>query len=196
MPPFTIDDVIQQTNQYRIERGLPALKQDPILQKAAEARAKDMAVTGNFSHDVATTTPLVNAWGFMKQAGYPYSYAGENLATKFNTATDTVNAWKASPTHNKNLIDGRYSEVGVAIVPGQYKGESTYFVVQFFGSKKAPQVKAVLPATPAVKKSLTTPQAQTQPRKLRPQQPRTLSFIQNFGMAQTTPQSLIRKRAL
>lgn len=102
--------------------------------KAAQARADDMALTGSFSHKVATTSPVTN-WTFMDNSGYKRLYSGENLATLFENATDTVNAWKASNSHNENLLNKNYKEIGVAIIPAVYEGKNTFHVVQFFGSQ-------------------------------------------------------------
>lgn len=160
MPPFTTKDVIDQTNLYRTQKGLKPLSADPQLQKAAEARATDMGVTGNFSHKVATTSPRKHAWAFMQEAGYPMEKGGENLAVDFNTATDTMSAWQKSKTHNANLVDD-YSDIGVAIVPGKFQGRDTYFVVQLFGNKKQQkeQIKEAI-------KTVNKPQATTKKKEI------------------------------
>lgn len=181
---ITAQDIINQTNQYRVEQGLPPLTLDPTLQKAAEARAKDMAVTGNFSHDVATTSPTMqNAWGFMQQAGYRYRKAGENLATLFDDATSTMTGWKNSPTHNQNLVNPAYTQIGVGVVPVTYKGQKTSFVIQFFGTPL--DVPSAAPQTsvqkPAVQKVAPAPVPnQFQPPTMLPVDTR---------MSQSTPQT-------
>lgn len=135
MVPYTPQDIINQTNQYRVQSGLPALKADQSLMKAAQARARDMALTGDFSHTVATTTASKKPWQFMTKNGYNFEYAGENLAAHFPDATSTVEAWKNSKTHNANLVDKKYKDIGVAVVPVKEKGYDTTYVVQFFGSR-------------------------------------------------------------
>lgn len=148
MIPYTPVDIIDQTNRYRVEQGLPAMQTDPALMKAAQLRAQDMAKTQSFSHTVATTTPNVDNWSFFKKAGYPFQHAGENLAVDFTTATDTMKAWQNSPTHKKNLVDPNYSDIGVAVVPGVYQGRQTYYVVQFFGKKGAKPRVVATPVSP------------------------------------------------
>lgn len=169
------NDIIAQTNQYRVEQGLSPLKADPSLTKAAEARAKDMALTGNFSHKVATTTASTSQWPFMTNAGYDYRYAGENLATMFDDATSTMQGWRNSPSHNTNLINPVYADIGVAVVPGTYQGKQTQFVIQFLGTKKAGGPVKVLKSKPLAP-------TQEAPRKL------TISPMpMDFSMAQSTP---------
>lgn len=142
-------EIISMTNEYRKANGLSPLNSSISLQAAAQARANDMAVTGNFSHDIATTTQgMQRAWGFIQKSGYPYAAAGENLATLYDDAPSAMNGWRNSPTHNKNLLESRYADIGVAVVPAVYQGKQTYFIVQLFGSPKKgkvvqPQVKGV-----------------------------------------------------
>ena len=179
MPPINVQDIINQTNQYRVEQKLPPLQLNDKLTQAAQYRADDMAKTGSFSHNVATTTDMKKHYNFIKSKGYNYKATGENLARDFNNATDVVNAWKASPTHNKNLLDKDFKDIGLAVVPGTYQGKPTYFVVQFFGSQNGqPIMKTVAQApTKQIAQRLGTQlQFRTQP----PQQ-----F--NDRMAMTTP---------
>lgn len=124
-------ELIALTNQVRAEYGLAPLKENPTLSKAAQARADDMNLTGSFSHKVATTTPNVTPWTFMDNAGVKYRRAGENLARDFKDATSTVEGWKNSPTHMKNLLQD-YTDIGVAVVKGK-KGKS--FIVQFLANQ-------------------------------------------------------------
>ncbi len=81
------------------------------------------------------TTP----WVFIKNSGYDYLYAGENLARGFTNASDAVNAWMASPTHRENLLSSNYSDVGFAVRSGTLTGSDTILIVQMFGTKYVPQ---------------------------------------------------------
>jgi uncharacterized protein YkwD len=139
--PYDANTLVGLTNEYRKSQGLPPVKYNDTLSKAAQSRALDMAKTGSFSHSVATTTPgMQNGWGFMKKAGYDYNYAGENLAVKFDNPKQIVDSWAKSPSHKANLVKKDYTDIGIAVVPGVYKGKKTYYVVQFFGSQKQPTV--------------------------------------------------------
>ena len=48
---------------------------------AAQAKADDMATKGYFAH---TSPDGKNSWYWFKQAGYTFTYAGENLALDFS----------------------------------------------------------------------------------------------------------------
>jgi len=133
---FTSDDIIQRTNRYRQDLSLNSLSPNKELTDAALYRAQDMAKTGQFSHKVATTTNMTDAWAFMKDKGYNYSDAAENLATWYDNPDSVMQGWIDSPSHKKNLQDKRYTDIGVAVVPAKFGGKDTYFVVQFLGNRK------------------------------------------------------------
>src|SRR3989344_4361887 len=64
------------TNADRLALSLPGLTEDPLLTKAAQMKAEDMAAKGDFAHvSPEGKTP----WYWLDQMGYQYSYAGENL---------------------------------------------------------------------------------------------------------------------
>jgi uncharacterized protein YkwD len=101
--------LLETTNKQRSTNGKSSLAINDKLTAAAQAKANDMAKRNYWSH----TTPEGNApWVFVKDAGYAYQKAGENLAYGFNSSSDTVAGWMNSKTHRENLLDVSYSEVG------------------------------------------------------------------------------------
>ncbi|OGE83651.1 MAG: hypothetical protein A3B10_04310 [Candidatus Doudnabacteria bacterium RIFCSPLOWO2_01_FULL_44_21] len=120
-------EVLKLVNQDRIMRGLPKLTENPTLTLAAYAKANDMIKANYFAH---SSPAGVDPWYWLSVLGYEFTYAGENLATGFNSASDLENNWMASPTHRANILSPFYQEVGLAII---YKN-NTNLVVQFFGS--------------------------------------------------------------
>lgn len=128
---ISIDQLLILTNQQRQQNGLPALVLDNRLDQAATAKATDMFAKGYWAHVAPDgTTP----WMFIKNEGYTYVYAGENLARGYTTSTDVVNAWMASPSHRENMLSNHYNNVGYAVLTGNLSGEDTVLVVQMFGS--------------------------------------------------------------
>jgi len=45
------------------------------------------------------------------------------------------NAWDNSPSHRENIVNTNYTDIGIAVVSGDFKGAQTTVVVQFFGSR-------------------------------------------------------------
>ncbi len=131
---ITIDEVIAKTNEERAKSGLPALTQNPALTQAAFAKASDMFARNYWAHVSPTGT---QPWAFIKNAGYSYRSAGENLARDFADTPNLIQAWMASPTHKENILSGNYHDIGVAVVDGILLGTETRLVVQMFGSPVA-----------------------------------------------------------
>lgn len=123
--------VIELTNSERLGAGLEIVNQNSELNQAALAKAADMFTKGYWAHVSPTGT---EPWSFISGAGYKYQHAGENLARDFGNPTDIVRAWMASPTHRQNLLDGRYKDIGVAVMDGYINGVETTIVVQMFGT--------------------------------------------------------------
>lgn len=128
---ITISEVITQTNQERLAHGLPALNVSSKLSQAAAGKAQDMFINSYWAH---TSPSGITPWVFILDAGYDYVFAGENLAKDFSNTSRMMQAWMDSPTHRANIISDKYSEIGIAVVPGNLNGEDTVLVVQMFGA--------------------------------------------------------------
>ena len=123
--------LVDLANTDRVSEDIGTLKVSPILQAAAQAKANDMAAKGYFAH---ISPEGLDSWYWFKQAGYSFSYAGENLAADFSDSADVEKAWLASPTHRANLMNAHFTEIGIATAEGTYEGHPTTFVVQMFGT--------------------------------------------------------------
>ncbi len=148
----TAGALVRLANESRIQAGLGELKMNSQLKQAAEAKAKDMLKNDYFAH---TSPKGVTPWHWLKQSGYQYSFAGENLAINYETAESQHKAWMKSPTHRANILNKNYQEVGIAVVEGKIDGKDALITVQVFASPKvAPAVslapKEYLPDTKAL----------------------------------------------
>lgn len=144
---ITQDELLLDTNSAREENGLPVLSLNTKLSQAAKEKAGYMFSHNFWAHFAPDgTTP----WFFIKNSGYDYLYAGENLAKGFTSSKDIVNAWMNSPSHRENLLSSKYKDIGFAVVEGQLLGEDTVLVVQMFGAPAAVAVSTPLevPAAP------------------------------------------------
>jgi hypothetical protein len=142
--------LVSETNSSRQSENLSLLKENSLLDAAAKMKAEDMASKGYFAH---ISPEGLAPWHWMKQTGYNYTYAGENLAINFSDSEDVIKAWLNSPAHRENLFSRHFTEIGIATARGTYEGRETIFVVQMFGAPAQlpttvlPQPKtAVLPA--------------------------------------------------
>lgn len=138
---ITINEVVTGTNSERTRAGLPTLSYSEKLADAARRKAANMIEEDYWAHNSPSgKTP----WVWFKSAGYSYLYAGENLAKDFGSTDRMVAAWMASPTHRDNIVNAKYTEIGVAVVPGTLQGKDTMLVVQLFGT---PSTGSVAPAS-------------------------------------------------
>lgn len=150
---ISIQQLLELTNRKREEQGLLPLTINQHLVDAASLKAKDMFAKDYWAHRAPDgKTP----WVFIKQAGYDYAYAGENLARGFSDASDVVDAWMASETHRENVISPNYTDIGFAVEKGALSGEDTILVVQMFGNQDlsvVPQKQAAPEASQPVQYS-------------------------------------------
>ena len=130
--------LFQETNQVRIAQGLKPLKDNIILDKAAQAKAQNMLQNGYFAH---TSPSGLSPWYWFKRQKYSYQYAGENLAIGFLNSDEVTRAWVQSPEHRKNIVNSHYEDMGLAVVKGLFQGHETTLVVQLFGKQAAVPVQ-------------------------------------------------------
>jgi uncharacterized protein YkwD len=68
---------------------------------------------------------------------YPFRFAGENLATGFETLELLMDGWMGSKGHRENILSADYEDCGVAIIDGgtarRTEGKS---VVVMFGKAR------------------------------------------------------------
>jgi hypothetical protein len=126
-------ELFAHTNEARVAAGGEILTESLVLDAAAARKAADMAQKGYFAH-VGPDGKV--PWQWLAEAGYDYRSAGENLAVRFVDSKDVVDAWMRSPSHRANIVKGVYTEMGIGVAAGTYKGGPAVFVVQYFGTPR------------------------------------------------------------
>ena len=106
-------------NQIRSQKGLPLLKDNAKLRKAAVGHSSAMVGQGYFDHvspDGRTFVDRIIGAGYAKRNdGWTL---GENLAWgtgELSTANGLMNAWMNSSGHKANILKKAYREVGIGI---------------------------------------------------------------------------------
>lgn len=150
---LTSQNIISLTNAARANVGVPALKTNELLNKAAQAKADDMLQNQYFAH---TSPAGLSPWYWIKKVGYNYRYSAENLAVHFTSAEDVQGGWMTSPSHKTNIINTRYSDIGVGIAQGIFEGYQTTFVVQMFGKTQAEDVAKKAGVVPEISEAQNT----------------------------------------
>ena len=96
------------------------LELDPALCGAAQVRAKECV--GTFSHTRPDGTKYKTA---ISEAGVDSSYTGENVATGHTSARQVVDAWLRSEGHRANILNEKFTKLGVGFSPNtgnRYRG--------------------------------------------------------------------------
>ncbi len=124
-------DLLTSTNNERIHKGLTKLELNDELSRAAFLKAQDMFKYNYWAH---TSPSGTQPWKWFGDVGYNYSFAGENLAKNYPSASATVVAWMESPTHRDNILNTHYKDIGLAVVDGVLQGRDTTLVVALYGA--------------------------------------------------------------
>ncbi len=132
---ITPQNLIKLTNQERIKNNLKPLKINNLLYKAAQNKANDLLEKQYFSHTSPQGKKFIE---WIKEAGYNYIYAGENLAMDFVTAEGVIKAWMKSPSHRDNILSPYYDEIAIAVQKGNFQKRPTIIIAQIFGRQKHP----------------------------------------------------------
>ena len=119
--PKVEDLVFELTNQARRAKGLPPFIQDAELTQVARAFSDDMLVRRFFDH----TTP--DGLSFDERLADRYRHrvrlmgeniwyaSGYNLAKFQQVAKEIVDDWMSSPGHRENILDPRFTHLGVGV---------------------------------------------------------------------------------
>lgn len=83
------------------------------LEKAAISHANDMDRNNFFAHKGSNGSTIGDR---ASKAGYRWRAVGENIAAGYGSFQATMLAWKDSPGHCQNLMNGSYDEMGLAEV--------------------------------------------------------------------------------
>ena len=102
--------VITLVNQERANQGLPALRFDPALARAAHDHAADMFAQNYFDHRSLDGSDFSDR---AKAAGYQGFPTGENIAKGQPTAAEVMKGWMDSDGHRKNILSSNSNEIGV-----------------------------------------------------------------------------------
>jgi uncharacterized protein YkwD len=138
--------IFQLTNEARHKNGLPALDWDSDLAANAREKSDDMLKNNYFSHTSPEGKTLKDRFQEEKPASIKnISRIGENIymGAKLDYTTDVktqarlvVDGWMTSPGHRRNILDPKYSYLGVGV---SAKDKMCYATQIFAGVKPPPE---------------------------------------------------------
>ena len=123
--------VFTWTNTSRALNGQLPLSRNKLLDSVAQTKLDDMFARQYFAH----VSPIGDGVGDLaKDVGYEFLLIGENLALgDFADDETLLEAWMDSPGHRANILNDKYTEIGVAVGKGNFNGRDTWLAVQSFG---------------------------------------------------------------
>ena len=95
-------------NQYRASHGLPDLIVDTDIVGLAEEHSATMAQAGQLNHDDFPSR--------VRRSGLPMCV--ENVGWNYRSPESQLDAWRASPGHNRNMLDPRVERMGIGAASG------------------------------------------------------------------------------
>ena len=110
-----ISEIIRLTNEERAAAGLSALKHIKMVDTPATIRAREADEYWSHTRPDGRDFSTVFA-----DTGLSYSGMGENLfsANTVLSAQEVVDAWMGSPDHRRNILDERFTGIGVGVWQG------------------------------------------------------------------------------
>jgi len=150
-------DLATATNTARVSAGLPALTENAQLDAVAQAWANKLAAAGVLSHNPAVRTQVTN-----------WTVLGENVGMAGDVPT-VQNAFMHSPEHKANILDPRYTQMGVGSATSIYPscGCPVLWVVVDFRRPVTVTTAPVAPKAPAPVKTIAKP-ATAKPAAVKP----------------------------
>lgn len=120
LPEFSlttwIEDVIRIVNKERSDSGLHPLSECSALDRAAQLHSQDMNSRDFFDHtnpDDKTHSDRIRLTGYFGKS--KSRWTGENIAAGFKDATSVMAAWMKSPGHRANILNSKFTHLGVGI---------------------------------------------------------------------------------
>jgi uncharacterized protein YkwD len=108
-------------NRERSAHGLPLLRENAKLRRAARGHSGDMVRSRFFAHESrsgADVSARILETGYARNRGWSL---GENIAWgtgSLGTAGAIQRAWMASPGHKANILRRQFREIGIGIAIG------------------------------------------------------------------------------
>jgi len=130
--PAVRDAMLAIVNAARTVEGRPPLVLDPRLNAAAQAHAEDMLRRTFYAHE---SPEGLLPRRRVEAAGVSADVIGENLAAGQTSVENVMEAWMHSSDHRRNILEPRYTHLGVGLAVGSYEHKYKVLWVQDFARK-------------------------------------------------------------
>ncbi len=126
-------EVLRLVNIERANAGLEPLTMDAVLIDVANVRSPEIIV--KFSHTRPDGSNCFTAFVNRGDA----TTCGENIAAGHRTPEDVVNDWMNSEVHRANILNAKFTRIGISCVYVE-NSDYGYYWTQFFANGTANEV--------------------------------------------------------
>lgn len=148
--PSSLDEarsvIVDRINALRRAHGVAPLRIDPEVTRAAQGYSERMAKERFFSHVAPDGTTVSQR---LKAEGVPHQAAGENLGTAHAPLAAHFGI-EHSPGHRRNLLDSRWTLVGIGVAEQQVEGRRQVVLAEVFVEPHPPSADPVADAYRAI----------------------------------------------
>lgn len=121
--------VFRLVNEERTSRGIAALTLNSRLTDLAVLKSRDMRDNNYFSH----TSPTYGTPSQMlDRFGVEWRAYAENIAEGQATPEEVMRSWMNSTGHRANILDPRFTDIGVGYVGGTSTSRYQHYWTQLF----------------------------------------------------------------
>lgn len=129
------ETLLARVNAERAAQGRPPLVVDPRLNAAAQAHAEDMLAYTYYSHQALSGSMPRQR---LQAAGYVADIVAENIAAGQVSVENVMEAWLHSSDHRRNILDPRFTHIGMGIAVGSFNHRYKVLWVQDFARPQTP----------------------------------------------------------
>jgi len=120
------------TNTERQRAGLAPFTVSPLLMRAAQLHADQMASLGQMAH-VLPGARYPEPDDRLAAVGYKWQAYAENVAYGQGSPASAISSWMGSSGHRANILNAGLKELGTAVAHGS---DGRPYWVQVFGSPR------------------------------------------------------------
>ena len=123
--------MLARVNAERRAKRLAPLRENALLDQAAQAHADDMIRRSFYGHESPEGMTVMER---ARRAGYGALRVGENIAEGPPTVEVVVDEWMRSPTHREHILSLQLNEIGIGVAFGKNGRGYEIVWVQVFGT--------------------------------------------------------------
>lgn len=116
LPTFWVEEeqkkIAELVNQERDKAGLEPLNVDLRINEVALLKSQDMVKNEYFDH---TSPTYGTPYEMLESYGIEATRSGENIAVGYESAEEVMEAWMGSESHRLNILNPRYTDIGVGV---------------------------------------------------------------------------------